>query len=209
MDQDDNVVIHNLEETRVPDIFSIDLGEGPTRPARREMLDTNDLTKIQEDIKQTLRPWNQTSPPSNFGSPSHGKLKADEWRACIEFDLPVSLVKLWAATPPESEPDASRKSVALESTFLLSMAIRYATSHRTSSSHREKYLSYMHKYLQTLLELHPEDRLHPNHHNALHLPIFLELFGPIRGWWMFPFERLIGILQKFNTNFKFGGTSSY
>ncbi|KAJ3531476.1 hypothetical protein NMY22_g8140 [Coprinellus aureogranulatus] len=191
----------------MPDIFSIDLGEGSTRPTRREMLETDELKVIQEDIKRTLRPSNQTSPPGNFGSPSHGKLKADEWRACIEFDLPVSLVKLWVDELPGDTAfvhDADRKSLALESTFLLAMALRYATSHRTCASHQEKYFGYMTEYLQTLLKLHPGDNLHPNHHNALHLPTFLKLFGPIQGWWMFPFERLIGILQRHNTNFKFG-----
>jgi hypothetical protein len=196
-----------LEETLPPDIFSIDLGQGPTHHVRRELLDTDDLKQIQEDIRKTLRPGNQTPPPHNFGSPSHGKLKADEWRACIEFDLPVSLVKLWAGENldrAETDLQANQKYLALESTFLLAMAIRYAVSHRTSKPHREKYLDYMHKYLQSLLNLHPKDNLHPNHHNALHLPFFLELFGPIHGWWMFPFERLIGLLQRYNTNFKFG-----
>jgi hypothetical protein len=30
-------------------------------------------------------------------------------------------------------------------------------------------------------------------------------FGPIHGWWMFPFERVIGLLQQFNTNSEMGG----
>ncbi|KAJ3525025.1 hypothetical protein NMY22_g10750 [Coprinellus aureogranulatus] len=199
-----DIRIHHLEDTTVPDIFSIDLGEGSARPVRREMLDTDELKAIQQDIKKTLRPSNQTSPPRDFGSPSHGKLKADEWRACIEFDLPISMAKLWADGLPEDNVNRERYALALESTFLLAMALRYATSHRTCASHRGKYLTYMNKYLQSILELHPGDTLHPNHHNALHLPVFLELFGPIQGWWMFPFERLIGILQRHMTNFKFG-----
>jgi hypothetical protein len=62
----------------------------------------------------------------------------------------------------------------------------------------------MKAYLQTLLELCPNQQLHPIHHNALHLPEFLLRFGPVHGWWMFPFERMIGILQKINTNSKMG-----
>ncbi|TEB38597.1 hypothetical protein FA13DRAFT_1620063 [Coprinellus micaceus] len=165
------------------------------------MLFTDDLKCIQSDIKKTLRPSNAPTPPSNFGSPSHGKLKADEWRACIEFDLPVSLAKLWGGEVADGDHDYA---LALESTFLLAMAIRYATSHRSTPRHLEKYLNYMQKYLQTVLDLHPSGKLLPNHHNALHLPKFMEYFGPIHGWWMFPFERLIGLLQKHKTNFKFG-----
>ncbi|KAG2148241.1 uncharacterized protein EDB93DRAFT_1085087 [Suillus bovinus] len=29
-------------------------------------------------------------------------------------------------------------------------------------------------------------------------------YGPMHGWWMFPFERIIGALQKTNTNYKIG-----
>jgi hypothetical protein len=29
-------------------------------------------------------------------------------------------------------------------------------------------------------------------------------YGPVHGWWMFPFERVIGALQKTNTNYKIG-----
>ncbi|EJD50259.1 hypothetical protein AURDEDRAFT_58701 [Auricularia subglabra TFB-10046 SS5] len=43
-------------------------------------------------------------------------------------------------------------------------------------------------------------RLKPNHHAALHLADFLSEFGPIRGWWAFPIERSIGILQRIRTN---------
>jgi hypothetical protein len=32
----------------------------------------------------------------------------------------------------------------------------------------------------------------------------LLLFGPMHGWWMFVFERVIGMLQKTNTNDKLG-----
>ncbi|RXW18043.1 hypothetical protein EST38_g7821 [Candolleomyces aberdarensis] len=74
--------------------IEVELGDAE-KSKKAPMLDTNDLKKIQDDIKHTLRPRSQGPPPKNFGSPSHGKLKADQWRTCIEFDLPVSLVKLW------------------------------------------------------------------------------------------------------------------
>ena len=168
------------------------------------MLDAKELHQIQHDIVITKRPTWQSSPPADFGSPAHGKLKADQWRTCIEFDLPVSLVKLWQN---DSQPDNSVRycrNKAIHSTMMLAMAVRWGTSHRTSKRHAQKYLDYMKAYLQTLLELCPNQQLHPIHHNALHLPEFLLRFGPVHGWWMFPFERMIGILQKINTNSKMG-----
>ena len=39
---------------------------------------------------------------------------------------------------------------------------------------------------------------------ALHLDEFLLLFGPIHSWWTFPFERMIGALQRMPHNFILG-----
>ncbi|TDL24062.1 hypothetical protein BD410DRAFT_696923, partial [Rickenella mellea] len=150
-------------------------------------LDTTPLTRseiqqIQDHIQKTDRPvWN-VSPPPNLGEASHGKLKADQWRSCIEFDLPVSLAQLWT----EGEQD-ERKLALLQCTI-----------------HAAKYTEYMHSYLKSMLQLFPGLKLRPNHHNALHIGEFLLRFGPMHGWWMYPFERFIGILQNIRTNNKMG-----
>ena len=170
------------------------------------MLNTNELKQIQQDILETICPTWQSSPLKNFGSPAHGKLKADQWRTCIEFDLPVSLMRMWEETSQagvSSELQVRRRKV-VESTMLLSIAIRWAVSHRMSELHADQYRKHMMAYLTTLRELCPNMDLHPVHHNALHIPEFLLRFGPMHGWWMFPFERLIGILQKIKVNFKIG-----
>lgn len=38
----------------------------------------------------------------------------------------------------------------------------------------------------------------------MHIPAFLLRFGPMPGWWMFPFKWVIGLLQKVKTNRKIG-----
>ena len=184
----------------------VDLGQEALSYDGQPMLGTDELKRIQQDILETIRPTWQTSPPKNFGSPAHGKLKADQWRTCIEFDLPVSLVRMWEDTKDEDASDALqiRRKKIVESTMLLSIAIRWAVSHRTSEFHANQYRRHMMAYLKTLRELCPTMDLHPVHHNALHIPEFLLRFGPMHGWWMFPFERLIGILQKIKINFKIG-----
>jgi hypothetical protein len=171
-------------------------------PLQSPLLGSYELQKIHQDIKATSRPAWKTSPPANFGTPAHGKLKADEWRACIEFDLPVSLLRLWAGESGEAA-NGDRLAV-IRSTILLSIAIRYATSHAISPMHINEYFRFMHSYIASIRDLRPSVDLHPIHHNALHLDRFLRLFGPIHGWWMFPIERLIGMLQKLNINYKPG-----
>ena len=170
------------------------------------MLRAKELRKIREDISNTSRPTWQSRLPRDFGSPSHGKLKADVWRTCIEFDLPVSLADLWSGNDDNGDTSsmAAREKTVMESTMFLSMAIRWGTSYRTSAVHARSYKQHMHAYLKTLLKLFPNRQLHPIHHNAIHFAECLLAFGPCHGWWMFPFERLIGMLQRINTNSRIG-----
>ncbi|KIJ89362.1 hypothetical protein K443DRAFT_118066, partial [Laccaria amethystina LaAM-08-1] len=151
--------------------IEVDLGQDTISYDGQPMLSTDELKQIQQDILETIWPTWQSIPLKNFGSPAHGKLKADQWRTCIEFDLPVSLMKMWEETSQ-------------------------------AKLHANEYRKHMMAYLKMLRELCPNMDLHPVHHNALHIPEFLLRFGPMHGWWMFLFERLIGILQKIKINFK-------
>lgn len=183
-----------------------EISEGVSNPPlRTALLTPKELRRIQLDIRNTVRPTWHEAPPANLGDSGHGKLKADQWRSCIEFDLPVSLAYLLQeARQEERVDDVSRLEQVLESTMLLAIAIEWATSHRTSETHAATYADYMHKYLQSIKVLRPDLDLLPNHHNALHIPDFLVLFGPMHGWWMFAFERVNGILQSTPTNSKLG-----
>jgi hypothetical protein len=167
----------------------------------------SELEKLQKDIKATNRPGYCQGPPLNLGSPGHGKLKADQWRTCIEFDIPVSVAQLWSkeTCPPELKPEVIvRRDKLFQSIMHLAVAVRWATSYRTSERHSEKFEENMVAYLQCLLDLYPNIQLRPNHHAALHIGPLLKQFGPAHGWWMFPFERVIGALQGINTNSKLG-----
>ncbi|THH06094.1 hypothetical protein EW146_g9718 [Bondarzewia mesenterica] len=144
------------------------------------------------------------SPPPNLGSSSHGKLKADQWRSCIEFDLPVSLVRRAINQIGKNMAQDSRRRALVHSIMLLAIALRWATSHRTSGNHAQQYTKTVDAYLRTLAKLLPHLNRRPNHHNALHLGKYLLLFSPVHSWWMFPFERVIGMLQQMNTNSKIG-----
>jgi hypothetical protein len=105
---------------------------------RDGVIGRKELRQIRKDIAATICPGWQTGPPVNFGAPAHGKLKADQWRSCIEFDIPVSIVQLWAADTDISNDNRRQKLV--ESTMYLATALRYATSHRTSQRHVDEYM---------------------------------------------------------------------
>jgi hypothetical protein len=58
-------------------------------------------------------------------------LTADQWRSCMEFDMPVSLVQLWAGAGISSE---DRRQKLVESIMLLSTAfdqLKSSLSHHT------------------------------------------------------------------------------
>jgi len=162
----------------------------------------DELGMIRDDIANTIRPCWHAAPPANLGQVSRGKLKADEWRSCFEFDIPVSLlwIEMWRNA---SQTDEYRAKL-VHSTLVLAIAIHWATSHCVSAKHIEQYEKNMKDYLKTLKELWPSQRFHPNHVNALLVGKYLRLYGPVRGWWMFPFERVIGDLQRSSTNNKPG-----
>jgi len=62
----------------------------------------------------------------------------------------------------------------------------------------------MQSYLKGLKELFPDYKLCPNHHMALHLHEYILFYGPVHSWWTFPFERVIGMLQRISTNYQPG-----
>ncbi len=198
----------------MPSVTSDIVGEGIIQDIVQEQtnvtillvmgISQDDLKAIRDDIAVTVRPCWHTAPPANLGHVSHGKLKADEWRSCFEFDIPVSLLRIetWRSTSGKQVDEYRAKLV--HSTFLLAIAIHWATSHRTSAMHVEMYTKTIKNYLETLRDLQPTQHFHPNHFNALLIGRYLRLYGPARGWWMFPFERVIGDLQGSNMNNKPG-----
>ncbi|KAJ3765267.1 hypothetical protein FB446DRAFT_698362 [Lentinula raphanica] len=79
-----------------------------------------------------------------------------------------------------------------------------------TASRARAYREYIPSGMQDLRRLFPHVREgipRPNVHAAGHIYDFLLLFGPVLSWWCFPFERLIGVLQKVNTNDHRGGAS--
>ncbi|PBK83344.1 hypothetical protein ARMGADRAFT_909613, partial [Armillaria gallica] len=142
-------------------------------------IDPNAITHIQSVIKNTSTPSWINSVPSNYGEASAGTIKANEWHILSTIYLPIALVTLWGDDNSQPLPDNSWYLPILDHTMALFQAVDGL------------YLVYPHT--QTL-------KKRPNVHIAFHLYEFVISFGPVMGWWCFPFEHLIGSLQKINTN---------
>ncbi|KAJ6601490.1 hypothetical protein B0H10DRAFT_1674028, partial [Mycena sp. CBHHK59/15] len=148
------------------------------------------------DIANVVKPSWMTSLPSQVGgSYSGGKLKSDQWRVLGTTYMPITLIRLWS----QSEESSDRREF-LELTMDLVSAVLLATSRTTSRNNAQAFEDHMVAYRVRLSALFPDYKCHPNHHMALHIPEFLRWFGPVHGWWTFPFERLNGKLLRISTN---------
>lgn len=157
------------------------------------------LEVVWSDMAITTLPSWMARAPRNLGSPNQGHVKADQWRTACEVNLVITLIRLWGV------PNASKEHKAYLDNFLeLVTAVRWATMRSTSERHIQIIQHNLRQYLQSLVKLFSPHVLKVNHHLSLHLVECLHLFGPVHGWWAFPFERYNGMLARTNTNDKEG-----
>jgi hypothetical protein len=163
------------------------------------------MDHIQEVIRDTSTPSWVESVPRNFGDPAAGSLKADEWRTMATIYLPIALISIWGEGTTHATPElASTLRQVLDHTMDLVRAIYLAGTRTTTEARTSAYHHYIKSWLSKQRILHPTSNHRANAHMAVHVADFLRLFGPVRSWWCFPFERLIGQLQRLPSNSKFG-----
>lgn len=168
------------------------------------------LNFIKLVISSTSRPAWLNTVPVGFGESKTGTLKADEWRSLSTIFLPIALVLLWGdgSKQPNLAIQAELSTV-LEHTMHLVQALCLSCYRTTSDTRATRMHEHLRSYVGQLLEVFTEVRPVANQHMALHLGSFMQLFGPVHSWWTYPFERLIGRLQKMPTNNKTGWFSSF
>ncbi|KAF8960563.1 hypothetical protein BDZ97DRAFT_1589642, partial [Flammula alnicola] len=148
--------------------------------------------------------WVPSVPPA-FETAAAGSLKADEWRTMATIYLPIALVSMWGEET--SHPTLSKASFlrdVLDHTMDLVSAVSLACRRIMTESRMSAYLACITSWVAKFPSLHPTITPRPNWHMAIHIYDFLHLFGPVRSWWAFLFERLIGQLQRLPRNNKFG-----
>ncbi|KAI9451864.1 hypothetical protein HD554DRAFT_2032844 [Boletus coccyginus] len=167
------------------------------------------MERVWSVIRTADTPSWLRSVPKDFGSPGAGSLKADEWRTIITVYLPLALVSLWGdGTTHKSRAIALQLREALDHTMALVAAVYIACARSMTRERAIAYRTYMGTWLSRLKTIHPSAPYRTNGHMAIHIHQFLLSFGPVRSWWCFPFERLIGQLQRLPTNDKFGQLES-
>lgn len=164
------------------------------------------LQHIKNVIAETDVPTWVESVPANFGDAAAGTLKADEWRTLGTIYLPLALISLWGHGSRHTSDDyeASRLRAYLDHTMLIVSAVVIACKRTASERRSRDFLQCITEYLTDLQTLHPNANYRPYHHLAMHLPRFFRLFGPARCFWTYPFERVIGQIQRILSNHRLG-----
>ncbi|KAH9940335.1 hypothetical protein B0H21DRAFT_697683 [Amylocystis lapponica] len=167
--------------------------------------ESKETPRITDVIRDTETPSWLGSVPNNYGHAAAGTLKADEWRTLSTVYFPIALVSMWGeGSQHPSDKVATRYRRLLDHTMALVSAVIVVCKYTTSRTRMTQYRQYVRAWAQGLKELHPNVKPRVNSHMAFHIYDFLSLFGPVYSWWCFPFERLIGQLQRMPQNHKFG-----
>jgi hypothetical protein len=182
-----------------------DMPESPPPGSSTRFATAEVMGKIRHVIRHAHRPTWFNSVPYKFGDAGTGRLKADEWRLLSTVYLPIALVLLWGeGSRPARSSQATLLRTALDHSMHLSQAVLLACTRTTSRAAAHAYRDHLAIYIKDLKTVHPDATYKCNHHMSMHIYDFLLAFGPVVSWWCFPFERLIGMLQKMPTSDRHG-----
>ena len=162
------------------------------------------ISFIKYVVSNMKKPTWMNSVPRDFGDVKTGTLKADEWRSFTTLYLPVALTMLWGEGSRHVSPDITLSlRTTLDHNMQLVQAVILASYRSTDRNRIHLYRQYMGTYLHGLRSYFDCIRSTVQHMSC-HIHNFLELLRPVHSWWTFPFERMIGHLQRLPSNNKFG-----
>lgn len=113
--------------------------------SKRGVLTFKVIEQIRTDIKNTYLPSWIKRPPLNFGSASHGKLKADHWRTVCTINMVITLVRLWT-----SSTASAGDSLMLENFLHLVITVDLATWRSMDPERARLFDEHMLAYLTSL-----------------------------------------------------------
>lgn len=176
----------------------------PLAPLKRAVIDSsNTLKHVQSAVKEVITPSWITKPPCMVGTKRVGTLKADHWHVLYSIHLPLALISLWDKSSPVAAANADDMASVLDTAMQLVCASIVMTKDSLDSSQRDLYRNCLRRHVDGLKENFPGFIL-PSHHLAFHIYDFMDSFSTVRNWWAFPYENLIGRLQRIPTNHKSG-----
>nr|VWO99119.1 Zn(2)-C6 fungal-type domain-containing protein [Ganoderma boninense] len=160
------------------------------------ILGRHTLSFIHEQLPLTELPSWINPVPRNVGTTARGKLSADQWHILCIVHLPIILIRKWA-------PQGDLFKRMLDNYMNLVTEVMMGSLLEMSAEAISTYETAAYDYLDGAQSLY-DFQLTPNHHNSLHIPFFMRYFGPLHSIRTFFSERMNYLLQRQNTNLKFG-----
>ena len=187
-----------LKVPDVDDVYQCYAKAAKTSPTE---FDLEELRELHKDMQLMILPSEVQSPPRNFGSKGHGKLKADAWYVLATVSAPATFLRL--CVERSEEKLTLRKRQLVLHLMKLAVSLRLAASKRQTTETLELFRHCIATYVSEIPKAFNKE-IQPNHHMALHVHEYFEEFGPAPEWWAFPYERMNGRMQKLHTNFRVG-----
>lgn len=171
-----------------------------------EMIDIDPselLQRVQGCVRDVITPTWVVRPPADVGTARAGTIKAYESKTLFDIHVPFAALSLWKEESPLAGNEAGRMGPALETSMHLTCAALWMTKKTLTPDRRDRFRHHLIQHLEGLKQ-HFRGYIVPNHHMMLHIFDFMEEFSGVRHWWAFPFERMIGMLERTPTNHKTG-----
>lgn len=172
---------------------------GKVRSATGALLGKDIMEAIWADMVHTQLPSWVTDVPSNWGTATHGKLSANNWKVICTVHLPITLIRLWGG---ENAPEDRKHK--LQNFMDLVCAVQIANLRSISKKEIELYEHFIHRYLTGFKTLYKTAKVKPIHHAALHYGDILRGFGPSHTHGASFYQRYIHSMQGQSHNMKFG-----
>lgn len=161
------------------------------------------LQRVRKIITELIRPSWVIKPPPDVGSSRAGTLKAGLWRTLFEIYVPLGAISLWNPESPLAAADAEEMTPVLDTTMHLTCAALAMVKRNLTVEQRERFRHHLIEHIEGVKKNFP-GFIYPSSHLAFHLYDIMDDFSGVRHWWCFPFENLIGKLQRIPHNHKPG-----
>jgi len=160
-------------------------------------------SRIQRVIKEIVTPSSVGSLPHDFGEAKAGTMKAYQWRIMWMIHIPLAFASLWSPSSPLFVQEEEDMSPVFDNIMQLAIATTLMGKHSQSKSRVASLRESMIAHMEGLKVLFPGFGV-PSYHTSIHIPDYIPVAGPTRNWWCFPFERMIGKLQRMGHNHQYG-----
>lgn len=164
------------------------------------------IHQILKNLREVVVPHGTTRIPTGLGTKANGKLKASEWHALFATHLPLAAIDVFVGDYETfGRGESGWVHYKLLENFLAIVECTHIVGSRSvAASDCTQFGKFYQEYTSTSAAIAKDIKIVPNHHYALHTPAQMAWYGPMLSISEFPGERLVGLLQKMETNGKMG-----